>query len=34
MEVEVDKVFVAKGVATKLWASEESLDGAIADASA
>ena len=30
----MDKVFVAKGVANKLWATEESLDGAIADASA
>jgi hypothetical protein len=33
MEGEVDKVFVVQGVAKKLWATEEAMDAAIAQAS-
>ena len=29
----MDKVFVIKGVADKLWATEDAIDGALADAS-
>lgn len=33
MEGEVDKVFVVQGVANKLWATEDAMDAAIAQAS-
>jgi hypothetical protein len=33
VEGDVEKVFVAKRIAEKLWATEEAVDGAIAEAS-